>query len=160
VKKLFTRVGYLLGLKYEDADSPILFEITNAIVEISADEYLTWVFICSNNHAEHVTQENIVLLIEKGLLIETNSNEELRNELFKRKSLRQGMGCVVDFKYNVTLDKSFTFSKLQIDIWRKSNGCLTVGEIFEELTRNEPINLDEFIGEVMNLYSRPFIFIY
>jgi len=161
---MYCKIGYLLGIKTGDENSPTIIEVKNQWVEISKEEYLCWFSIFTSKFSELSTPQSIDALLQKQLIIKTDWNEVSTQNIFSYRLVRQGLGMINDDRNNVYCvlvsgEGVIILSELQMHIWQISNGFNTIGEIYDEISKNKSICSTDFLNQVVFLVEKCLAFV-
>ena len=119
----------------------------------------------TNNPKRYTAQTALEILIEKGLVIRANSNEELFDYLRNFKVIRNGvphfdhgaMATRQEFKPVIISSEPIHVSNLQLDIWREANGIKTFEQIYRE--KFSYMELSVFLDSIFYLKKECLLFI-
>jgi len=161
---MYFNVGYPLGFA-KKGDNPVdncIFELQNRDVKIGAFELILW-FQASSFVGEVPSDrlKSLDVLIEHGVIIKADSNEELYEKTKDFKLIRQGLPALSGGSEPIpTISIGLTFTNLslrQIAIWRMANGSRTLKEIYDYF--KEIVSLHLFMDEIVLLKKEMLIFL-
>ena len=127
-------IGYPLGFLPTGEYEIELFSQSN--VHLTSKELELWISIFMSKTNEY-RPEQYKTLIQKGVVLQCENENELIKCLSPLNTMRSGTGWFAQNKICITTDEDVFFTtKTQFDFWKKSDGHKTVEQVLSETAEN------------------------
>lgn len=147
-------VGYPIGA--EGTEYTFLIEVNGKFISLNKEEAADWngIFFYSDGDIKKTIYTE---LSKKGVCVFAENAPSLLSHLMNFKPIRQGSS--VRFEGNMVLliaDRRAPVDKLQLEVWRLSNGQRTVKDIYKTIKKMDILNSENpehHFGECMAMLT-------
>lgn len=158
MKKYNLAVGYPLGYDIENTKKYNI-EIGNKIIVLNKIEHMLWQEMCDPiTENRRIDKHLLEILINKDVVVEADSLQDLLESIAYYKPIRQGIGYINNDMFSIVLGPVYYNPKRdELLIWNKANGYKNIINICTELINEFNITSKNFMKALFILVMGDFI---